>query len=60
MSRVLALLAAAGGAAASAPRPVPLVLEGAVAGVHDPAILKDGDTDYLFATGHHARAARCG
>ncbi|RSV50394.1 arabinan endo-1,5-alpha-L-arabinosidase [Sphingomonas sp. ABOLD] len=52
VSRVLALLAAAGGAAASAPRPVPLVLEGAVAGVHDPAILKDGDTYYLFATGH--------
>ncbi|MET3725853.1 arabinan endo-1,5-alpha-L-arabinosidase [Sphingomonas trueperi] len=51
-SLALALLAAAGGAAASAPRPVPLVLEGAVAGVHDPAILKDGNTYYLFVTGH--------
>jgi len=51
-SLALALLAAAGGAAASAPRPAPLVLEGAVAGVHDPAILQDGDTYYLFATGH--------
>jgi arabinan endo-1,5-alpha-L-arabinosidase len=51
-SLVLALLAAAGGAAASAPRPAPLVLGGAVAGVHDPAILQDGDTYYLIATGH--------
>ncbi|WP_294256645.1 arabinan endo-1,5-alpha-L-arabinosidase [uncultured Sphingomonas sp.] len=51
-SLALALLAAAGGATASAPRPAPLVLEGAIAGVHDPAILQDGDTYYLFATGH--------
>lgn len=51
-SFALALLLATGGTAASAPSRAPLVLEGAIAGVHDPAILQDGDTYYLFATGH--------
>ncbi|HEX8383238.1 MAG TPA: family 43 glycosylhydrolase [Sphingomonas sp.] len=38
------------------PSPGPLVLTGATAPVHDPAILKDNGTYYLFATGNNGDA----
>lgn len=38
--------------AQDAPRPTPLALAGNVAPVHDPAIIKEGDTYHLFTTGN--------
>src|SRR5262245_51122649 len=36
---------------AASPAPVAYALTGAVRGVHDPSIIKAGDTFYLFSTG---------
>lgn len=41
----------AGAGGAPAREPVTLALSGAITNVHDPAIVKDGDTFYLFSTG---------
>lgn len=46
------LVLATGAAAQDAPKPAPLELSGNVAPVHDPAIVKDGDTYHLFTTGN--------
>jgi arabinan endo-1,5-alpha-L-arabinosidase len=52
MRPTLAVLAAAAGALAStADPPVLLPLAGATEGVHDPVMIKGGDTWYLFCTG---------
>lgn len=52
---IAALLIAAAPAAASeerAPPPAPLAITGNVAPVHDPAIIRQGDTYHLFTTGN--------
>lgn len=52
MAALLLLAAPALLTARSAPKPAPLSLSGNVAPVHDPAIVKEGDTYHLFTTGN--------
>lgn len=54
LPKLLLALAATGGAAfaQSSPAPINARMQGDITRVHDPAIIRQGDTYYLFATGH--------
>jgi arabinan endo-1,5-alpha-L-arabinosidase len=52
---VLGAVAAAAAAPAGGPKPPGLELSGDISPVHDPAIIRAGDTYYLFNTGHQGQ-----